>query len=139
MREKNDHTGPNESKATILVVDDEPHVAETLRDILMHEGFQVEIVENGREALDRLTGGNRFDLVITDMKMPEMDGLELSRQVQKLSKNLPVIVLTAYATLKNGLQAMREGVYDYISKPFSVNLLMDVVHEALRDNALGQP
>ena len=123
------------SKGTILVVEDEPRVAETLRDILTLEGFQVETAENGRQALDSLTSGHRFDLIITDMKMPEMDGLELLREVQKLSKDLPVIVLTGYATLKNGLQAIREGVYDYVSKPFSVNLLIYVVHEALKDKA----
>jgi DNA-binding NtrC family response regulator len=124
------------SKGRILLVEDEPHVAETLRDILVHEGFQVETAENGKKALGRLTRGHRFDLVITDMKMPEMDGLELLRQTQKLGKNLPVIVLTGYATFKNGLQAIREGVYDYVSKPFSIGLLMDVVHEALKDKAL---
>jgi DNA-binding NtrC family response regulator len=124
------------SKGRILLVEDEPHVAETLRDILVHEGFQVETAENGKKALGRLTRGHRFDLVITDMKMPEMDGLELLRQTQKLGKNLPVIVLTGYATFKNGLQAIREGVYDYISKPFCIGLLMDVVHEALKDKAL---
>jgi CheY-like chemotaxis protein len=133
MREKNNRRRSHESSVTILVVDDEPQVAETLRGILEFEGYQVETAENGRQALDRLTSGHRFDLVITDMKMPEMDGLELMRQVRKLRKNLPVIVLTAYATLKSGLQAIKEGVYDYISKPFSVNLLTSVVHEALKD------
>jgi CheY-like chemotaxis protein len=132
MSEKHDQTRSKESRATILVVDDEPQNAQTLRDLLEYHGFRVETAENGIQALDRLTSGHRFDLVITDMKMPEMDGLELLRQVQRLRKNLPVIVLTAYATLKNGLQAIKEGVYDYISKPFTVHLLMDVVHEALR-------
>jgi CheY-like chemotaxis protein len=106
MREKHDPRRLEESKATILVVDDEPQVAETLREILEFEGFQVEIAENGRRALERLTSDRHFDLIITDMKMPEMDGLELLRRVKELRKNLPVIVLTAYATLKNGLQAI---------------------------------
>lgn len=135
MGEKDHQSRSHKSKATILVVDDEPQVAETLRGILEFEGFQVEIVENGRKALDRLTSGHCFDLLITDMKMPEMDGLELLRRIKKLRKNLPVIVLTAYATLKSGLQAIKEGVYDYVSKPFSVNLLMNVVREALKERA----
>lgn len=117
------------------MVDDEPLVAETLRDILESEGFKVKRAENGREALDTLMSDHRFDLIITDMKMPEMDGLELLRRVQKMKKNLPVIVLTGYATLKNGLQAIREEVYDYISKPFSVSVLMIAVREALKDKA----
>jgi DNA-binding NtrC family response regulator len=115
------------------VVDDEPQVAETLRDILVHEGLQVEVAENGRQALDLLMNGNRFDLIITDMKMPEMDGLELLRHVRQLKENLPVIVLTGAANFKNGLEAIREGVFNYISKPFSVRLLMNIVHEALKD------
>jgi DNA-binding NtrC family response regulator len=135
MHEKSSETKSHKSKAMILVVDDEPQVADTLRDLLEYEGFKVETAENGRQALDRLTSGHRFDLVITDMKMPEMDGLELLKRVQKLRKNLPVIVLTAYATLKNGLQAIKEGVYDYVSKPFSVDLLIRVVHQALKDEA----
>ena len=81
------------SKGTVLVVDDEPRVAETLRDILTLEGFQVETAENGRQALGHLTSGHHFDLIITDRKMSEMDGLELLREVQKLSKDLPVVVL----------------------------------------------
>lgn len=135
MHEKNNETKSHKSKAMILVVDDEPQVADTLRDLLEYEGFKVETAENGRQALDRLTSGHRFDLVITDMKMPEMDGLELLKRIQKLRKNLPVIVLTGYATLKNGLQAIKEGVYDYVSKPFSVDLLISVVHQALKDEA----
>jgi len=120
-------------KPRILVVDDEPEVAAALRDLIEYEGFRVETAENGRQALHYLKRGRRFDLIITDMNMPEMDGLELIRRVRQLKKNLPVIVLTGYATFKSGLEAIREGVYDYVSKPFSVNLLMNVVHEALRD------
>jgi DNA-binding NtrC family response regulator len=135
MYEQDNETRSHKSKATILVVDDEPQVAEVLRGILEFEGFEVETVENGKQALDRITSVDRFDLIITDMKMPEMDGLELLTQVQKLSKDLPVIVLTAYATLKNGLNAIKDGVYDYVSKPFSVKILMNVVHEALKDKA----
>jgi DNA-binding NtrC family response regulator len=137
MRKEKNKTKSQRSQATILVVDDEPEVGETLRGILEYEGFKVEMAENGREALDRLMSGHRFDLIITDMKMPEMDGLELLRRVRQLRENLPVIVLTAYATIRNGLQAMKEGVYDYISKPFSVDLLIRVVREALKDSPLG--
>jgi DNA-binding NtrC family response regulator len=133
MHRRNKKTRPRRSKTRILVVDDEPQVAETLLDILVHEGLQVEVAENGRQALDLLMNGHRFDLIITDMKMPEMDGLELLRHVRQLKENLPVIVLTGYATVENGLEAIREGVFNYISKPFSVRLLMNVVHEALKD------
>ena len=119
----------------ILVVDDKPQVPDLIRVLLEYEGFKVETAENGRQALDRLTGGHRFDLLITDIRMREMDGLELVRQIQGLRKDFPVIVLTAYATFKNGLQAIQEGVYAYISKPVSVDLLIRVVHQALRDEA----
>jgi CheY-like chemotaxis protein len=139
MPKKDNQKRSRTSKAGILVVDDEPHVADTLRDILVYEGFKVEVADNGKQALDRLMSGHHFDLVITDMKMPEMDGLELLRRIRqlKLGKNVPIIVLTGYATLKSGLQAIKEGAYDYISKPFSINPLMNVVHEVLKTTIEG--
>ena len=134
MHNKNNEMRSHESKSRILVVDDEPDVASTIRAILVHEGFDVETAENGRQALDLLVCGPRFDLVMTDMRMPEMDGLELLRQVRHLRENLPVIVLTGYASEKDGLEALDEGASDYISKPFKAKALMEVVRRALKDN-----
>jgi CheY-like chemotaxis protein len=132
MSRKDNQTTSHELKVRALVVDDEPDVAGTIRGVLEHEGFEVETAQNGRDALDLLVSGPQFDVVITDVRMPEMDGLELLRQVRKLRKNLPVIVLTGYASEKDGLEALDEGAFDYISKPFKVKALMEVVRGALK-------
>jgi len=130
-------SGIHKSKARILVVDDEPLVAETLRDLLAYGGFDVETAENGKKAVDLLTRSHHFDLMITDMKMPEMDGLELLSQVHQLKKNLPVIILTGCATVENGIHSLEEGAYDYVLKPFNTEKLMLVVREALESRSTG--
>jgi len=118
-------------------VDDQPEIARTVRAVLVHDGLEVETAANGREALDLLMRGGHFDLVITDIRMPEMDGLELLRQVRQLRESLPVVVMTGRATLKNRSQAIAEGAFDYISKPFRVRPLLNVVHEALKGQAVS--
>jgi len=134
MHNKNNQMRSHESRASVLVVDDDPGVAGTVLEVLVREGFDVETATNGRQALDLLMSGRPFDLVITDVRMPKMDGLELLRQIRKWRKNLPVIVMTGYATLKNGLEALQEEAFDYISKPFDLKVLMKVVREALKSN-----
>ena len=123
----------HESKPRILVVDDEPEIADTVREALVQGGFEVDIAENGRQALHTLRAGHHFDLLITDMRMPGMDGLELLKQVRKLRRNIPAAILTGYATFQDGLQAVEEGILEYIAKPFNIRDLMTVVHRALRD------
>jgi len=134
MHDKDSKLGFHKSKTRILVVDDEHEVAGNVRDVLVYEGFEVETAGNGRQALDLLMSGRRFDLVITDIRMPEMDGLELLRKVRQLSENLPVIVMTGNATTKKALRPIGEGAFDYISKPFGIKVLIRVVYEALKDN-----
>ena len=139
MHKENDRTEFCASKARILIVDDEPDVAQTLRDVLEYQGFATEIAHNGKEALDCLMGGVYFDLVITDMNMPVMDGLELLRRIRQLNKDLPVIVLTGYADFEKGFAAIKEGVSHFMSKPFSVRLLIDAVDDALKRPGPDQP
>jgi two-component system NtrC family response regulator len=119
-------------KARILVVDDQPEVALVVRAMLVHEGFEVETAVNGREALDLLMSALHFDLIITDVRMPEMDGLELLRRARQMRKDLPVIVMTGHATRRNRLDAMEKGAFDYVSKPFGIRVLLKAVHDALR-------
>lgn len=124
-------------KGRILVVDDEPQVAAVLQDLLTLAGFDVETAENGRQALNLLTTARRFDLMITDMKMPEMDGLELLKMAQGLKKPPPVVVLTGYATVDNGIRSLEEGAHDYLLKPFNTETLMLAVQRALESHAQG--
>jgi len=126
-----------ELKTRILVVDDEPEIVEVLRDLLMFAGFEVETAENGKQAIDLLTTARQFDLMITDMKMPEMDGLELMRLAHQLKKALPVVILTGYATVDNGIHSIEEGACDYVLKPFNTEKLMRTVWGALNGRALA--
>ena len=103
----------------VLVVDDDRMIREMTRDALVQEGFRVATAASGREALSRLGDEGPFDLVITDLSMREMDGMELLERVKRASPRTEVIVLTGYASLESALQAMRLGAADYLRKPVS--------------------
>ncbi len=101
----------------ILIVDDEDGMRRLLSRVLTREGYETSAVGSGAEAL-RLVASERFDLVVTDIKMPEMDGLQLLAELKEYEPSLPIIVITAYGTIENAVQALRSGAYDYIAKPF---------------------
>ena len=123
--------------ARVLVVDDELGPRESLR-MLLKPAYQVQTAENGRTALDLL---RRFqpDIVIMDIKMPEMDGLELLRHVKRADPSIEVVMITAYASLETVRHALTHGAFEYLIKPFSRQDLEDVVHRALlrRQTDLG--
>jgi CheY-like chemotaxis protein/glycine cleavage system H lipoate-binding protein len=126
--------------ARILVVDDEQVVLDGVRRHLRREGYDIETVLSASEALAALAERGA-DVVITDLMMPEMDGLALLSRVHALPRPLPVIMITGYATMKTALMAMRQGAFDYIAKPFTRAELQGVVARAVRqsarDEALG--
>lgn len=103
-------------KGKILIVDDEPTIRETLSVILKEEGYQTDIADNGLTALERAKEQD-YDLIITDLKMPHMDGLELLRHVRENFPGTSVILITAYGTMESAIQALRLGAYDFILKP----------------------
>ncbi len=104
-------------KGRILVVDDEKLKRVTLKTQLEDEGYVVETGENAFVGLEHLRS-NSFDVVITDLRMPSMDGLTFLREIKKLSPGTEVIMMTAYGSIENAVEAMKEGAYDYITKPF---------------------
>lgn len=114
---------------SILVVDDEPEMRAALSHSLIHSGYAVETVSNGFDALEKIKK-EKFNVVITDVKMPEMSGMEVLGEVKKISPQIPVVMITAYGTISNAVEAMQEGASDYILKPFSSEVLEATVKKA---------
>ncbi len=114
----------------ILVVDDEVVIRDAIRRILENEGFQTETVARGHLAIQRMQQ-EQFDLVITDLKMPGMSGLEVLGAIKTLQLEVPVIIITGYATVDNAVEAMKKGAVEYIAKPFNPAQLIDKVRIAL--------
>jgi two-component system response regulator HydG len=123
------------SPARILLVDDEPDMLENCSRILSRQGHTCMTAANGREALAILER-ERPDLLVTDLKMPEMDGMALLRRAHELDPTLPVIMLTAFATIESAVAAVKEGAFDYLPKDFSVDQLRVAVERALRHRGL---
>jgi two-component system NtrC family response regulator len=121
----------------ILVTEDDTPQREIIGDILSEAGYEVEAASSGHSALD-LMKTQVFDLVLTDMRMPEMDGLELLMQVKHIRSETEVIVMTAHATVETAITAMKEGAIDYLAKPFDKNELLIVVDRALEKVSLKQ-
>ena len=118
--------------ATILVVDDEENAREGLTKILSKEGYAVDMASNGKEAIETLRRQS-FDLVITDMRMPLMDGFEVLREIKKMNENIGVIMITAYGEVESYLEAINMGAFEYINKPVRVNELKRVITKVLEE------
>jgi two-component system response regulator FlrC len=114
----------------LLVVDDEPQMLIAIQETLRRGGYAVTTAGSGMEAMCRLKE-RYFQLVITDMRMPEVDGLDLLKRVKKVAPLTPVVLLTAYGTIQNAVDAMKLGAFDYLLKPFSAESLEAVVRRAL--------
>jgi len=121
----------------ILVVDDEPQITRVLRTSLQSSGYEVILARNGVEAIDRFMETNP-DLIITDLSMPEMDGLELTRAIRQLA-DTPIIVLSVREQDAMKVAALDEGADDYITKPFSIQELLARVRAHLRKAARAEP
>ncbi len=117
--------------ASLLVVDDERNIRVHLARFLENCGHSVKTAETARQALDLLMEDPRFDLVLTDYKLAEVNGLELLRRIKHQTPEIPVILMTAYGTIENAVEAMKAGAYDYLTKPFSLEQIEHVVSRAL--------
>jgi CheY-like chemotaxis protein len=113
-------------KATILAVDDEEVVLDSFRKILVLDGYSIDTVENGPEALG-LVQKRQYDFVFTDLKMPEMDGVEVCKAVKHLRPDIDVIIITGYASVESAVETMKFGAMDYVQKPFTEDELVDLV------------
>ncbi len=114
----------------ILIVDDDRSLRKMLAFVLDKEGYRVEEAVNGVDALKKLKGRN-FDLVISDIRMPDLNGIELLKKIKTHDQDLPVIMITAYATTNDAIEAMKLGAEDYIMKPFSLDELKIIITKSL--------
>ena len=119
----------------ILVVDDEESIREFFQIMLKREGYQVLTAANGREGLECLKK-NQIDLIISDIQMPEMSGLELLSKVKELDPEMVVLMITAFGSTEIAVDAMKRGAYDYIQKPFKIDEAKIVIHQALEKRSL---
>ena len=121
--------------AKLLVADDDPGLRESLERTLTREGYRVVLASDGRAALERVQGGD-FDVIVTDLKMPGLTGLELLRAAKAIAPDVDVILLTAFGTVEEAVKAMKDGAYDFLTKPFRREQLLKLVSKALERRAL---
>lgn len=117
-------------KKKALVIDDEQIVLESVSALLTDEGFEVDVSLDGRQGLDWAIERN-YDVVLTDIRMPDIGGMKVLRDVKRVNPSLPVIMITGYASIESAVQAMKLGAAEYIEKPFEPEQLLDAVSRAL--------
>lgn len=117
-------------KARILCVDDEAVILDGFRKILVLDGYSIDTVEKGQEALG-LIQTHHYDFLFTDLKMPEMDGLEVTKSVKHLRPDIDVVIITGYATVETAVECMKYGAMDYVQKPFTEDELLEFVKTLL--------
>jgi DNA-binding NtrC family response regulator len=119
----------------ILVVDDELFVRELLLEFLSSEGYEVSLADSGEKAV-KLMQSEPADVVLVDLKMPGIDGIETLRQIKKTAPDALAIVMTGYPTIDSSIEALRCGAYDYVVKPFKLNDLKSSIDRALEEHKL---
>jgi DNA-binding NtrC family response regulator len=124
-------------KTSILIVDDEESVRDSLYSWFMEDGYHVECAENASKALSILEADS-FDIILADIKMPGMDGLEMLRRIKSLRKDSIVIIMTAFATVDTAVQALKDGAFDYVTKPFDPDDLSHLIRNASRQISLKE-
>ena len=124
-------------KISILIVDDEESVRDSLYNWFIEDGYHVECAENAKKALSILESDN-FDIILADIKMPGMDGLEMLRRIKALKSDSIVIVMTAFATVDTAVQALKDGAFDYVTKPFDPDDLSHLIRNASKQITLAE-
>lgn len=122
-------------KISILIVDDEESVRDSLYNWFLEDGFRVECAENAKRALTILES-DQFDIILADIKMPGMDGLEMLRRIKSIKPDSIVIVMTAFATVDTAVKALKDGAYDYVTKPFDPDDLTHLIRNATKQISL---
>jgi DNA-binding NtrC family response regulator len=121
-------------KLSVLVVDDEPGMLKMLEWELTNQGMTVETAENGAEAV-RKAGQNIFDVIISDVTMPEMDGLKLLQQIKLTSPRTAVIIVTGFGAVETAVFAMQKGAFEFVLKPYDLTHLISCIHRAIEQRS----
>ena len=114
----------------ILIIDDEKSIRRTLKEILEFQKYQIEEAQDGMEALNLLRT-NHFDLVLCDIKMPKMDGIEILEKICAMDADIPVVMISGHGTIDNAVEAVKKGAFDFIAKPLDLNRLLVTIKNAL--------
>ncbi|WP_320007166.1 response regulator [Maridesulfovibrio sp.] len=119
----------NTSKTSILILDDEPIVSKRLHPALEKKGYEVESFIDSSKALERIHERN-FDIVVTDLKMDGVDGMQFMTEVKQLYPDTEVIIITGFATMETAKESIRKGIFDFLAKPFKLGEIQEVIRQA---------
>src|SRR5580698_8418042 len=129
-------TTPHDERPRVLIVDDEKFIRDILADFLGMEGYVVRTAEDGAAALVEL-GRTRYDMILSDLKMPRMGGIELLAAIGQAAPSALTVIMTGFGTVETAIDAMKRGAYDYILKPFKVEEVIHVVQRGLEKQRLS--
>lgn len=119
----------------ILVIDDEESIRNTLKEILEYEDYKVELAEDGIKGVE-LFNSSKFDLVMCDIKMPKMDGIEVLEKIIEISPDVPIVMISGHGTVETAVEAIKKGAYDFIQKPLDLNRLLITIRNAMDKSTL---
>ncbi|HSQ44307.1 MAG TPA: sigma-54 dependent transcriptional regulator [Ginsengibacter sp.] len=120
---------------SILIIDDEKSIRKTLTEILTYEGYKIEEAADGEEGLKKFKDKN-FDLVLCDIKMPKLDGIEFLERAKEINDEVPIIIISGHGNIETAVEAVKKGAYDYISKPPDLNRMLITLRNAMEKNSL---
>jgi DNA-binding response OmpR family regulator len=115
-----------------LIVEDDLEIREKLSKLLKDEGYRVSSAADGREGVQKAKDGE-YHVILTDLVMPDMDGMEVMKEIKKIKPSCQVIIITAFATIDSAVEAVKKGAYDYIAKPFKINEVQVAIKRALEE------
>ena len=121
--------------SSILIIDDEKAIRKTLGEILSYEGYQIEDAENGEEGLKKIREKS-YDVVLCDIKMPKVDGMEFLEKAREINPDLPVIMISGHGTIETAVEAVKKGAFDYVAKPPDLNRLLITIRNAMDKQTL---
>jgi DNA-binding NtrC family response regulator len=127
------NTNKPKIQPAILVVDDELLIRDLLFDFFSSQGFMIHLAENGKKAVEKIDS-IEFQVALVDLKMPEMNGAEFTSILHKRKPQIPVIIMTAYPSMNSAIESIKNGVFDYIVKPFKIADLFETVKLAVKEN-----